>query len=212
MPAITVHEAQLTALAARIAAIALLVTAVEAAAAPGTGRPAGDRGHAVLVAGADFPRPSLEVSTSTLPRFDGLLGPARASRVDITLMPEQRSGLGLAMGMSSSRAFSVGAFPVSPASLATFDLGVHWRYTLDSNYRFDVTAYRRMPNTDAISLVESREPSYGARVEMGLASRYNERKGFVADRGFVGFQLESGARLTVKRSGGVPMLYYRNTF
>jgi hypothetical protein len=37
-------------------------------------------------------------------------------------------------------------------------------------------------------------------------------KGLVADKGFLGFQMENGARLTVKRSRGKPMLYYRNTF
>jgi hypothetical protein len=95
--------------------------------------------------------------------------------------------------------------------LPSMDFGVHWRWTLDSNYRFDVTAYRRVANSDAMSLIESREPSYGARVEMGLASM-GPHKGFVADRGFVGFQLEGGGRLTVKRSRGVPMLYYRNQF
>ena len=93
----------------------------------------------------------------------------------------------------------------------SIDLGVHWRYTFDSSYRFDVTAYRRMPNADAISLIESREPTYGARVEMGFGSD-NLRKGFVADRGFVGLELESGARLGVKRKNGGPMFYYRNAF
>jgi len=37
-------------------------------------------------------------------------------------------------------------------------------------------------------------------------------KGFVANRGFVGFQLESGARVTIRRKSGGPMLYYRNAF
>jgi hypothetical protein len=34
----------------------------------------------------------------------------------------------------------------------------------------------------------------------------------VADRGFIGFQLESGARVTLRRSGGKPMIYYRTRF
>jgi len=37
-------------------------------------------------------------------------------------------------------------------------------------------------------------------------------KGFVADKGFVGFQLESGAKITIKRRRGAPMVYYRNSF
>ena len=36
--------------------------------------------------------------------------------------------------------------------------------------------------------------------------------GLVAERGFLGLQLESGARITVRRSGGKPMLYYRSKF
>ena len=96
-------------------------------------------------------------------------------------------------------------------SVASVDFGLHWRYTLDSHYRFDVTAYRRGPNPDAISLIESHDPTYGARVELGLGS-IGKSKGFVANKGFLGFQLESGARVTIKRSGGVPMPCSRNTF
>jgi hypothetical protein len=92
------------------------------------------------------------------------------------------------------------------------DFGVHWRVMLDSSYRFDVTAYRRVQNADAISLIESRDPEYGARVELGLGSMQGRSKGFVANRGFVGFQLESGARVTIRRKSGGPMLYYRNAF
>ena len=38
------------------------------------------------------------------------------------------------------------------------------------------------------------------------------QSGFVAQRGFIGFQLESGSRITVRRSDGKPMLYYRSNF
>jgi len=66
-------------------------------------------------------------------------------------------------------------------------------------------------NADALSMIERHEPTYGARVEMGLGqSRLH--KGFVADRGFVGLQLESGARLGVKRVNRAPLIYYRNKF
>ena len=126
------------------------------------------------------------------------------------LLSARQSGVGVALGMNNS----TGAPPLAVSTLVparSIDLGVHWRYTFDSSYRFDVTAYRRMPNADAISLIESREPTYGARVEMGFGSD-NLRKGFVADRGFVGLELESGARLGVKRKNGGPMFYYRNAF
>lgn len=164
-----------------------------------------------LVASADMPRPQLEVSTATLPRFDNVDSATRTSRVDVMLMPQRRSGVGLAFGLSS---LPTGNKTIAPwaTGLSTLDFGIHWRFTFDSNYRFDVTAYRRVPNSDAISLIESRDPSYGARLELGLGSIQGRSKGFVADRGFLGVQLESGARVTVKRSGGRPMLYYRNTF
>jgi hypothetical protein len=158
--------------------------------------------------------PQLEISTAALPHFDAASGPARSSRMDFTLMPEQksRSSIGIAFGVTSV-ATPPGAFGAGAVPLPLVDFGVHWRYTFDSSYRFDVTAYRRVPNADAISLIESHDPSYGARIEMGFGSRTAAKgKGFVADRGFVGFQLEGGGRVTFKRTGGVPMLYYRNTF
>lgn len=163
-----------------------------------------------FTAASDFPHPQLEVSSSTLPRFDGVDGAMRSSRVDLTLMPQRRSGIGLAFGVGNPSGANRALGP-GYAGVPFVDLGLHWRYTLDSNYRFDVTAYRRMPNSDAISLIESHDPTYGARVELKLGS-IAKSNGFVASKGFLGFQLESGARVTVKRSGGVPMLYYRNTF
>jgi hypothetical protein len=155
-------------------------------------------------------RPQMEVSGATVPRFGNGDGTTGSSRLDMTLLPPRRSALGLALGMSRPNVSSISGFaPYSP-SATVVDLGLHWRHNLDSNYRLDVTAWRRGPPTDAIALIQSREPSYGARVEMRMSSPMS--KGLVADRGFLGFQMESGARLTVKRSRGKPMLYYRNTF
>jgi hypothetical protein len=102
-----------------------------------------------------------------------------------------------------------------PASLAStgqsLDVGLHWRYTMDTNYRIDVTAWRRAVAADAVSLIHLRDPGYGARVEMRIG-RAPIGTGFVAERGFIGFQFESGARITLRRSGGKPMLYYRTKF
>lgn len=163
-------------------------------------------------AAADLPRPQLEVSSSPALQLDPAEAGVRASRLDITLLPQQRSGVGLAMGIRSRSRALPGLAP-DIALPPAVDVGVHWRYTTAGNsHRFDVTAYRRAPAQDATSLVESRDPAYGARVEMGLASPKDLRKGFVADRGFVGLQLESGARLTIRRKFGGPMIYYRNTF
>lgn len=165
------------------------------------------------MATADWPRTQVEVSTTTLPYFDGIDQATRSSRMGITLLPQRRSAVGIAFGMSSFSGTNPALGPSAATAMPSMDFGVHWRYTFDSNYRFDVTAYRRVPNSDAISLIESRDPSYGARVELGLGSSLRGKsKGFVADRGFVGFQLESGARVTVKRKNGGPMFYYRNTF
>jgi hypothetical protein len=183
-----------------IAGLALLPCASSVCAEP----------HGFTAATANTAHPQLEVSSSTLPRFDGVDSAMRSSRVDLALMPQRRSGIGLAFGVGSPSGANRALGP-GYAGAPFVDLGVHWRYTLDSNYRFDVTAYRRMPNSDAISLIESRDPTYGARVELKLGS-IARSNGFVASKGFLGFQLESGARVTVKRSGGVPMLYYRNTF
>jgi hypothetical protein len=46
-------------------------------------------------------------------------------------------------------------------------------------------------------------------VEMQLAG---SRSAFVAEHGFVGLQLDGGARITLRRSGGRPMVYYRTRF
>lgn len=170
-----------------------------------------------LVSEARDPRiqaAQLEVSASSLPRFDNVDGSSQASRIALTWLPPRQPGLGLAMGMSlgmtnrSGAAFSVGGPSLS--STPSIDLGFHWRYTLDSQYRIDFTAWHRMAPVDAIDLVQSRQPTYGARVEMGLGSM--PRSGFVADRGFLGVQLDGGARITVRRSAGRPMLYYRTNF
>lgn len=164
----------------------------------------------VVVAAADVPRAQFEVSTSSLPRFDNVDANTQTARIDMRLMPSRQNGVGLALGMNNA----IGAQPGQIATLApsrSVDLGLHWRHTFDSNYRFDITAYRRLPNADAMSLIESRDATYGARMEMGFGSN-KARKGFVADRGFVGLQLEGDARVGVKRKNGGPMFYYRNTF
>jgi hypothetical protein len=75
---------------------------------------------------------------------------------------------------------------------------------------FDVAAWRRLMPPDTLTLVQMRQPSYGARFEMQIGS--TPTTGFVADRGFLGLQLESGARVTLRRSEGKPMVYYRTRF
>ncbi|MDB5873789.1 MAG: hypothetical protein JWQ07_3231 [Ramlibacter sp.] len=159
---------------------------------------------------AERNRPQLEVTTSSVPRFDNTDGSNRSSRLDMTWLPPRRSALGLSLGMTSPDSTSLGSAPRTGLQ-PTVDLGLHWRYTLDSNYRFDVTAWRRMVPPDALTLVQTREASYGARVEMQLGHSV-PKSGFNIERGFIGLQLESGARVTLKRSGGKPMMYYRSKF
>lgn len=155
-------------------------------------------------------RLQLELSASSLPRFDNTDGSTRASRIDMTWLPPRPSALGLSLGMTSTErpAYSVAA-PFTGAA-PSVDLGLHWRYTLQSNYRIDVRAWRRIEPPDALTLVQLHQPNYGARVEMQIGSL--PKSGFVADRGFLGLQLESGARVMLRRSGGKPMIYYRTKF
>ena len=170
---------------------------------------------AVLASSAAIPQEraralQMEVSASTLPRFDNIDGSSRSSRIDMSWLPPRRSALGLSLGMSGMDGPAFAAGSSSAGSPSNVDLGLHWRYTLDSQHRIDVKAWRRMPPGDAVDLVQSHQPTYGARVEMQLGSA--PRTGFVADRGFLGLQLEGGARITVRRSAGRPMIYYRTRF
>ena len=163
---------------------------------------------APVVAG-DVRHPALEMSTETLPSFD-VEGGTHASRSEITVLPHAGANVGLSLGINAAPPQQPGFAPYSQPS-QSLDLGLRWRYISGAGQRFDVTAYRRLPEQDALSMVQSRDPSYGARFEMALGSP-QLRKGFVSQHAFVGLQLESGARLTVKRTGGVPMVYYRNKF
>jgi len=159
---------------------------------------------------SDRARPQLAVSASSLPRFDNTDGSSRTSRLDMAFLPPQRSALGPSLGMTGLTEFTPSPFGLPPGTSPSLDLGLHWRYTPESSNRIDVTAWRRLQQPDALTLVQGNEPSYGARVEMQLGSA--SKSGFVADRGFLGLQLESGARVTLKRSHGKPMVYYRRKF
>jgi hypothetical protein len=167
-------------------------------------------GSAAFALDGELPRPQLEVTATTLPRFDSVDNATSSSRLDMTWLPPRRSALGLSLGMTSPDGLGLAPFAPRNGPTQSVDLGLHWRYTLDSNYRVDVTAWRRLVPPDALTMVQTHEPTYGARVEMQLGS--GGKRGLVADRGFLGLQLESGARLTLKRSGGKPMVYYRSKF
>jgi len=152
---------------------------------------------------ANQPQVRVQVRASALPRLEAQDSGFQAPRVDLSLTPANGSGIGAVVGMSG--------FTSTPQPLglqpqrASIDLGLRW-----SQRQIDLMAWRRM-NTpdDAYTQAQMRQPVYGARVEMNLASA---RRGFALDRGFIGFQLESGARISVKRKDGRPMIYYRSSF
>ncbi|NML45503.1 hypothetical protein HHL11_17250 [Ramlibacter sp. G-1-2-2] len=156
------------------------------------------------------PAMRIEVNTSTLPRIDPQDNGFKAPRVDMTLSPDKQ-GLGVVLGMSGFGS-RVG---VQPAALAapgpSMDLGLRWRQLVQSK-QVDVTAWRRMSNdADAYTLIQqSQQPVYGARVEMKIDE--GRKSGFTAASNFLGFQMESGARISVRRSDGRPMVYYRQAF
>jgi len=172
---------------------------------------AGKGSAEVLVAEARVEGPRrVQVQTSTLPRFDAQDAGFQAPRVDFALTPhEGASGLGAVLGMSNPGAGSAQTLGLQPRTAV--DLGVRWTQRLQSQRQIDITAWRRLNNPDdAYSMALQRNPTYGARVELNLTPV--RKTGLALDRGFVGLQMEGGARITIKRKDGRPMVYYRTTF
>jgi hypothetical protein len=96
------------------------------------------------------------------------------------------------------------------STAAGIDVGLQWRQPLPNNQVIDITAWRRVhQQPDALTLIEQREPLYGARVEMKIAPR---RSGFTTDYKFIGLQLDSGAKIGLRRKDGRPTIYYRAQF
>jgi hypothetical protein len=157
-------------------------------------------------AGRGDPGVRVEVQASSLPRFDAQDAGFQAPRVDLSITPFDRhgNGLGAVFGLTSPSA-GPGLQPRTGV-----DVGLRWSQLLQSQ-RVDITAWRRMNSADdAYTQILMREPVYGARVEMNLAG--GQHSGLAMDLGFVGFQMESGARITIKRKDGRPMVYYRTAF
>lgn len=157
------------------------------------------------------PNSVIEVSASNLPRFDNVDGTTRnQQRIDMALLTPGRASFGLTMGVAGLSPSRHGIGRAGADGLTGVNLGLQWRYIMDSNRRIDITAWRDIgrPN-DALSMIHSRDAGYGARVEMQLSG---PRSSFIADRGFIGLQLDGGARITLRRSGGRPMVYYRSKF
>lgn len=148
----------------------------------------------------------VQLQASSLPRFDAQDSGFQAPRVDLSVTPLDRhgNGLGAVFGLVSPS----GGPGLQPRT--GVDVGLRWSQLVQAQ-RVDITAWRRMNAADdAYTQVLMREPVYGARVEMNLAG--GQHAGLAMDLGFVGFQMESGARITIKRKDGRPMVYYRTTF
>lgn len=168
----------------------------------------------VLVAEArtDHQPPRLQVQASTLPRMEANDNGFQAPRVDVSLFPSGGpSGIGPVVGISTPRP-GVAAYGLNPQS-SSVDLGVRWTQRLSNHQQIDVTAWRRMiTDQDAYSLIQrQQQPMYGARVELNLAASSSKTR-LAADLGFIGLQLEGGARISIKRKYGGPMVYYRTSF
>lgn len=171
---------------------------------------AGKGSAEVLVAEARVEPPMrMQVQASSLPRLDAQDGGFQAPRVDLAFVPNAgASGLGAVVGLASPGS---GAQPLGLQPRPAVDLGVRWTQRLQSQRQIDVTAWRRLNNPDdAYSMVQMRNPTYGARVEMNIAPA--KIPGLALDRGFIGMQLEGGGRITIKRKNGGPMVYYRTAF
>lgn len=157
----------------------------------------------VTVAEAHVPPPALVVTRES--RSDALHAADAAAGVGASWFPAQGSSLGLMAILHPSSAGPDG----QPGRRQGLDLGLHWRSS--GGRHLGVQAWHSLgPVPDAWTLVQSRQPSYGARVEMRLPpARFG---GLVADYRFLGLQLQSGARITLKRKNGRPTLYYRVQF
>jgi hypothetical protein len=155
----------------------------------------------------------LQVQASTLPRLEASDSGFQAPRVDVSLFPPGgASNIGAVLGMSTPRP-GVQSYGLNPPSTSV-DLGVRWSQRLSSQQQIDVTAWRRMNNADqdAYSLIQRQQQTvYGARVELNLGATSTKTR-LAADLGFIGLQLESGARISIKRKNGGPMVYYRTSF
>ena len=153
----------------------------------------------------------VRLQTTTLPRLDAQESGFQSSRIELSLFPTAGpSGLGALLGMTGfttrQAPQGLGLQPQRPS----IDLGVRWSQRVQSQ-QVDILAWRRMSaDDDAYALVQARQPVYGARVEMNLSA--GRKSGLAADLGFVGLQMEGGARISIKRKNGAPMVYYRSNF
>lgn len=94
------------------------------------------------------------------------------------------------------------------------DFGLKWRQPFGSHGNtVDIAAWRRnTPPSDALSMIQQRDPVFGARVEFQLTSSNSRFVSDLREMRFIGLQLDSGAKIGIRRTNGNPTLYYRMTF
>lgn len=167
---------------------------------------------AVVVAEAQPGEPPplrMQVDASALPQFEAQEAGFQAPRVDLSVFPAQARGFGAVLGVSGVQG-SPRAPGLVPARTGV-DLGLRYSHQFRDDSRIDLTGWRRMNvPQDASTLAQMQQPQYGARVEMNLKPA--KFGGLGIDRGLLGLQLESGARISIKRKNGGPMVYYRTSF
>lgn len=192
-----------------IASSCVVLAALAGLAAPAGAQEAAALPPEVLAAEAQRePAMRVQVQASALPRIDALDSGFQAPRVDVALFPSPHTtGFSAVFGLSTPRP----GIHLQPAAASSVDLGLRWTQRLHGRHLIDVTAWRRMGTEhDAATLAQMREPTvYGARVELNL--KPVRKAGLTFDRG-IGLQLESGARISIKRKNGGPMVYYRTSF
>jgi hypothetical protein len=160
---------------------------------------------------AERPEPAmrLELSAPALPSFESA-EPGQHPRIDFSLLTSGTTGVGPLLGLNNFNSAARG-LPGLGATPSTLDLGLHLRHTMQGNRQIDLTAWRRLAaEQDAYTLIQQRQPAYGARVEMKLSPA--RATPLLFDRSFIGLQLQGGARISIKRKDGRPMVYYRTTF
>lgn len=178
---------------------------------------AGAPPEAIVLAEArpDHPPLRLKVESSALPRLDAQDSGFQAPRLDLSVVPENARGTGLGpvLGVRTMATQVPPGGPGLAAARSGVDLGLRFSHRFQNQNQIDVTAWRRVAGPDdAYTLIQMREPVYGARVEMKMNIKPAKFNAFGIDKGLLGFQLESGARISIKRKDGRPMVYYRTAF
>jgi hypothetical protein len=138
--------------------------------------------------------------------FAGLAAPAAwGQQADSVVVaqagPQQRFQPRLAL---------VAPVPLPGETGTGMQIGLQWSPPVAGGQPVDITAWHRVaPPPDALSLIQQRDPAFGARVEMKIGAN---RSGLVSDYKFIGLQMDSGSRIGVRRKDGRPTIYYRSQF